>query len=118
MKIVLQRVKSAQVKVDSDIVGSISRGLLIFLGVGKGDTDQDVDYLARKISQLRIFSDPKGKMNCSADEVGASFLVVSQFTLLGDCEKGRRPSFDKAALPEQAVLLYNKFVDQLKNFKI
>ena len=120
MKIVLQRVKEAEVTVDAGQVGKIGLGLLVFLGVGKDDTAADVDFLVDKVSQLRIFEDSDGKMNLSAAEAKAEFLVVSQFTLLGDCDKGRRPSFDKAAEPKKAEELYNLFVERLrhKSFKV
>jgi len=114
MRAVIQRVKAASVKVEGRIVGRISKGLLIFLGVAKGDTPEDIDFLTRKIVQLRIFEDENGKMNLSAEEAGASFLVVSQFTLMGDCRKGRRPSFDKAADPRKGRQYYEKFVETLK----
>lgn len=120
MKIVLQRVKEASVSVDKKIVGRIASGMLILLGVGKDDTPLDVESLVQKISQLRIFEDDRGKMNLSASEVKGEFLVVSQFTLYGDCTKGRRPSFDAAADPQKGEALYNLFVDQLKakDFKV
>jgi len=120
MKIVLQRVKEASVSVDNEIVGRIASGMLILLGVGKDDAASDVDSLVEKVSQLRIFEDEEGKMNLSAGDVKGEFLVVSQFTLYGDCRKGRRPSFDAAADPQKGEALYNLFVDQLKarNFKV
>ncbi len=114
MRTVLQRVTQAGVKVDGRIVGSIERGLLIFLGVSKADSSQDADYLAEKITNLRIFADQNGKMNRSIAQAGGAVLVVSQFTLYGDCRKGRRPSFDEAAAPDEAVRLYNYFVERLK----
>jgi len=117
MKLIIQRVTQAQVKVDSKIVGEIGKGMLVFLGVGKEDTPDTADYLIQKIIQLRIFNDAQGKMNLSAIETKAEFLIVSQFTLYGNCNKGRRPSFDKAADPRKAVDLYDYFVKQLKNLK-
>ncbi|MBU0467773.1 MAG: D-tyrosyl-tRNA(Tyr) deacylase [Candidatus Omnitrophica bacterium] len=114
MKVVVQRVSRADVKVDAKVVGEISNGMLVLFGVSKKDTAQDADYLAEKISQLRMFEDAAGKMNLSAVDVKGEFLVVSQFTLCGNCEKGRRPSFDDAALPEKAEELYEYFVEQLK----
>ena len=114
MKIVLQRVKSAQVEVDHKVVGKIARGMLIFLGIGKEDSQSQVDTLVKKILELRIFEDAQGKMNLSAQDVGAAFLVVSQFTLYGDCGKGRRPSFDEAANPQKGEELYNDFVEKLR----
>ena len=115
MRLVVQRVKSARVEVGSEIVGKINAGLLVFVGVAKADTVQDVEYLVEKLTQLRIFEDKDGKMNVSALEVGAEFLVVSQFTLLGDCRKGRRPSFDAAADPAKGEELYTLFVETLKS---
>ena len=114
MRLVIQRVQQAHVTVDDKLVGEIGRGMLVFLGVGKEDTQQDADDLVNKIVQLRIFDDPQGKMNLSSIETDAEFLVVSQFTLYGDCEKGRRPSFDKAADPQKGEGLYNYFVTQLR----
>lgn len=120
MRIVIQRVKEASVHVGSRLVGSIKGGMLILLGVGQEDTLDDVGYLTAKVSELRIFDDENGKMNRSIRETGGEFLVVSQFTLLGDCIKGRRPSFDAAAEPKKAEELYNAFVAQLReqNFKV
>lgn len=114
MKLVLQRVKQAEVKVDSEIVGAIGMGVLVFLGIAKNDTNESADYFVQKICQLRMFEDPLGKMNLSALDIKADFLIVSQFTLYGDCRKGRRPSFDQAADPAQAEALYNYFIQQLK----
>ncbi len=114
MRVVVQRVLQAKVDVDCQTVGQIGKGLLIFLGVAKADTEQDADYLVQKVTELRIFEDAEGKMNLSAAQVNAAFLVVSQFTLLGNCDKGRRPSFDAAADPAKGEALYNYFVDQLK----
>lgn len=114
MRIVLQRVKNARVDVAGETVGSIGAGLLIFLGVTHADTEDDVHHLADKVIQLRIFSDETGRMNRSLLETRGSLLVVSQFTLYGDCRKGRRPSFDHAARPEQARLLYESFIQRLK----
>ena len=117
MRIVIQRVKEAQVKVDGQLVGQIAKGMLVFLGVAREDSPSCADYLIKKITELRIFEDAQGKMNVSAQEVGAQFLVVSQFTLYGNCDKGRRPSFDEAADPAKGEELYNYFVAQLKATK-
>jgi len=114
MRIVLQRVKEASVTVSGEIVGRIGKGLLVFLAVAKEDTKEDVNYLVKKLIELRVFEDAQGKMNRSISEVDGSFLVVSQFTLLGACEKGRRPSFDAAADPQKGEEFYNAFVDALK----
>ncbi|HWY47821.1 MAG TPA: D-aminoacyl-tRNA deacylase [Bryobacteraceae bacterium] len=111
----MQRVKEAQVYVDGKTVGSISSGLLILIGVASSDTRKDAEYLADKIIYLRIFPDAERRMNRSILEVGGSLLVVSQFTLYGDCKKGRRPSFDQAAPPEQARQLYEYFVERLSS---
>jgi D-tyrosyl-tRNA(Tyr) deacylase len=114
MRAVVQRVKEASVKVDGKIVGAIEHGVLVFLGVADGDTDADADSMAEKIVDLRIFEDGDGKMNVSLEQVAGELLAVSQFTLLGDCRKGRRPSFVKAAQPAEAERLYLRFVDVVR----
>ena len=114
MRAVVQRVKNADVKVEGRVIGEIGPGLLVFLGVGDGDSVKDCDYLANKIATLRIFSDNQGLMNLSLTETGGAALVVSQFTLWGDCRKGRRPSFIRAARPEMARELYEHFVGTLR----
>jgi D-tyrosyl-tRNA(Tyr) deacylase len=114
MRALLQRVTSAKVEVNSHVTGAIERGILVFLGVQQDDTKQDADYLARKITGLRIFNDGMGKMNRSVTDVAGALLVVSQFTLYGDCRRGMRPSFDKAARPETAKELYEYFVSQVR----
>ena len=114
MRAVVQRVAEAAVIIRGEEVGSIGRGLLVLLGVGENDAEKDAAYLADKIANLRIFSDPADKMNLSVADIGGSVLVVSQFTLWGDCRKGRRPSFIEAARPEQAIPLYEKFIGELK----
>jgi D-tyrosyl-tRNA(Tyr) deacylase len=114
MRAVIQRVRSASVLISGEEVSRIGRGIAVLLGVARDDEAKDVNYLAEKISNLRIFEDEAGKMNLSVLDVGGEALVVSQFTLLGDCRKGRRPSFDKAADPEKAETLYNEFVQVLK----
>ncbi len=115
MRAVVQRVIESHVSVADEIVAGIGRGLLVLLGVAKGDTDKDAKYLADKISHLRIFEDDQGKMNRSLLETGGSMLVVSQFTLLGDCRKGRRPSFIQAARPEDADCLYESFAGLVRD---
>jgi len=110
MRAVVQRVRSASVSVGGEEVGRIGPGLMILLGVRKGDTEAEARWLAEKIAGLRIFEDAEGKMNLSASEISGSALVVSQFTLYGDCRKGRRPGFDKAAPPDVAERLYADFV--------
>jgi D-aminoacyl-tRNA deacylase len=114
MKIVFQRVRHASVRVNGSTVGSIGNGALILLGVHKEDSAEAVDFLAAKCADLRVFSDDQGKMNLSLRETGGEALVVSQFTLLGDCSKGRRPSFIEAAPPEKGKELYELFVNRLK----
>jgi D-tyrosyl-tRNA(Tyr) deacylase len=114
MRAVVQRVTSAGVTVDGRSVGRIGMGLMILLGVGRGDGPDDVSYVAGKIRDLRIFPDGDGKMNRSLTDVGGEVLVVSQFTLQGDCRKGRRPSFDDAAAPSVAAALYEDVVRQLR----
>jgi len=118
MKVVLQRVKNAHVEVAGATVGAIGPGLIILLGVARTDSRKDADYLVDKTVNLRIFPDEAGRMNRSILETGGALLVVSQFTLYGDCKKGRRPSFDEAAPPEQARELYEYFVSQLKSSNI
>jgi len=115
VRAVLQRVEQASVRVAGQIIGQISQGWLVLLGVAKGDADSDADRLADKVVGLRAFSDPDGKMNRSVVEVGGSVLVVSQFTLLGDCRAGRRPSFIEAAEPGEAERLYLRFVAQVQS---
>jgi len=118
MRIVLQRVKTARVDVAGETVGAIGVGLVILLGVTHADRLDDAEYLADKVIQLRIFPDQGHRMNCSLLEAGGALLVVSQFTLYGDCRKGRRPSFDHAAPPEQARALYEGFIQRLKSSNI
>jgi len=110
VRAVVQRVSRAQVSVDGEIAGAIERGFVVLLGVAEGDTSADAEYLAQKIAGLRVFEDGDGKMNLGLADVGGRMLVVSQFTLLGDCRKGRRPSFDQAARPEAAEALYREFI--------
>ena len=114
LRAVVQRVTEARVEVDGSVVGSITGGLLVLLGVEVADTAHDADYLATKIAGLRIFSDAAGKMNLNVAQAGGAVLVVSQFTLYGDTRKGMRPSFDRAARPEIARDLYESFVEKLK----
>jgi D-tyrosyl-tRNA(Tyr) deacylase len=114
MRAVVQRVSSARVVVDEKIVGEIGAGLMVLLGVEKDDTEEDLRYLANKIADLRIFEDEGGKMNLSVVDSVGSVLVVSQFTLLGDCRQGRRPGFSAAAKPEEADRLYLRLCDLLR----
>lgn len=113
MRAVIQRVSYAYVRVENEIVGQIEKGYLIFLGVSKDDTENDIEYLVNKIKSLRIFEDKQGKMNKNIFEANGQILLVSQFTLYGDCRKGNRPSYDKAAKPEMDLNLYNKFHEKL-----
>jgi D-aminoacyl-tRNA deacylase len=114
MKAVIQRVAEARVEVAGKTVGAIGRGILVLLGVEKGDGERDAAWLAEKIASLRIFEDEAGKMNLAVGEVGGALLAVSQFTLAGNCAKGRRPSFDSAAPPDEANRLYEQFVGKLR----
>jgi D-tyrosyl-tRNA(Tyr) deacylase len=114
MRAVVQRVSRAQVSVGKEIVGKIGPGLVVLLGVSKSDTQADAEYLAAKITGLRIFEDEGGKMNLPLADVGGSVLAISQFTLYGDVRKGRRPSFDEAAPPDQARELYEYFVSKIR----
>jgi len=114
MRAVVQRVKESSVTVDGVCIGKIGRGLMVLLGVAEGDTRREADFLVDKILNLRIFEDEDGKMNLSMINTGGALLVVSQFTLLGDCSKGRRPSFVHAAGPEKAEELYEYFVKKAK----
>ena len=119
MRAVVQRVKKASVKIqntsDGDYInGEIDKGLLVFLGITHEDNDKDLDYIADKISGLRIFEDEQGKMNLSIDDIKGEILLISQFTLYGDCRKGRRPGFTDAARPEIAIPLYEKMIETLK----
>ncbi len=118
MRAVIQRVKSASVKVEGKLVSEIGAGLLIFLGIARDDTETELKYIANKVANLRIFEDEEGKMNCSLLETGGAALVVSQFTLYGDCRKGRRPSFINAARPESANALYERFITVLEKQNI
>ncbi|MEE9418496.1 MAG: D-aminoacyl-tRNA deacylase [Desulfatiglandaceae bacterium] len=118
MRAVVQRVKESKVEVKGRTVGAIEQGLLILLGVGEDDSEKDCEYMAKKIAHLRIFPDEKGFMNLSLKEVGGAALVVSQFTLWGDCRKGRRPSFAQAAKPEKARELYEHFIGLLSEEEI
>ena len=114
MKALLQRVTSASVTIDGEVVGRIGRGLVVFVGVAEGDSPQDADYLVSKIVNLRIFADEAEKFNLSALDIRAELLLVSQFTLLADARKGRRPSFTEAAPPQQASELFEHFVQEAK----
>jgi D-aminoacyl-tRNA deacylase len=114
MRAVVQRVSRAQVTVNGEIVGQIGLGLLVLLGVGREDGESDAVYLAEKIAGLRVFEDDGGKMNLGVQQVGGSVLAVSQFTLYGDVRRGKRPSFDAAASPEKARVLYEFFVGQIR----
>jgi len=114
MRAVLQRVKRASVTVRGELAGNIERGLLVYLGVEKGDDSADMSYIADKVRFLRIFADDKGRMNLDVREAGGAVLVVSQFTLLADCRKGRRPGFSEAEAPEKAEEFYRFFIKSLR----
>lgn len=114
MRLLLQRVSHASVKVDDEIVGSINKGLLVFFGVHKNDTADEIDWLANKLVNLRIFEDDKQKMNLSVQEVNGELLIVSQFTLYANCVNGRRPDFVESAPPQQAEKLYNQFLGAVR----
>lgn len=114
MKAVIQRVRSASVTVDGQVVGRIGQGIMVLLGVEKGDAEASADWLAEKIAGLRIFEDEAGKMNRALTDIGGAVLAVSQFTLAGNCDKGRRPSFDTAAPADEGRRLYDYFVEALK----
>lgn len=114
MKVVLQRVSGARVEVEGKTIGEIGAGLLLLVGVGHDDTEKDAAWMADKIAGLRIFEDEGGKMNLSVKETGGAILSVSQFTLFGDCRKGRRPNFMGAARPESATALYDRFNEMLR----
>ncbi|WP_024621045.1 D-aminoacyl-tRNA deacylase [Metaclostridioides mangenotii] len=115
MRSVVQRVSSSSVTVDGDVIGKIDKGLMVLLGVTHDDTSKDVDYMIDKILNLRIFEDEDDKMNLSLKDIGGELLVVSQFTLYGDCRKGRRPSFTNAAKPDLADKLYEEFIAKAKS---
>ncbi len=118
MRAVVQRVAFSRVSVDGNVTGEIHKGLNVLLGVGREDSEKDIEYLAEKIINLRVFEDTNGKMNLSLQDINGELLIVSQFTLYGDCRKGKRPSYDKAARPEFAEDMYNKFVDYCKQYGI
>lgn len=118
MRAVVQRVKSANVRVDDIIIGQIGHGILLLLGVEETDEEKDLEYMSDKVPNLRIFEDENGKMNKSLLDVGGSILVISQFTLLGDARKGRRPSFSAAAMPDKAIPAYEKFISKMKEKNI
>ena len=118
MKVLVQRVKSASVKVDNKVIGEIENGLLALVGFTHSDTPETVKYLADRAVKLRIFEDDNGKMNLSLLDKGYSMLIVSQFTLYGDTVHGRRPGFDAAAKPDQAIPLYEQFIEEVKAFNV
>ncbi len=118
MKAVLQRVSEASVSVDGTVIGSVGCGLVILLGVEQGDCEQDSSFLAQKAAELRIFADEFGKMNLSVKDVGGGALVISQFTLIADWRKGRRPGFTRAAAPAEGERLYRHFADELRKLAV
>lgn len=114
MKVLIQRVKEASVKVDGKQISKIEKGFLVFVGITHDDTTVEADYLVKKVTNLRVFEDENGKMNLSLKDVGGKLLIVSQFTLYGNCENGNRPSFTEAAKPEEANKLYEYFCEKCK----
>jgi len=118
MRAVVQRVQSAEVLIEGRLSGKIGNGLLVFIGVGKGDGEEDISYMTSKLPELRIFEDASGKFNLSLKEIGGEMLIVSQFTLYGDCRKGRRPSFTEAEEPIKAKSLYDRLVSKLEELGI
>jgi D-tyrosyl-tRNA(Tyr) deacylase len=118
LRAVVQRVKKGSVETEKKEIGKIEEGLVVLLGVGQKDAEKDAEYLAEKIVNLRIFEDKGGKMNLSVKDINGQILVISHFTLYGDCKKGRRPSFISAALPDKAVKLYDYFVKYIKNYSL
>lgn len=118
MRAVVQRVSQAKVTVDGEVTGSIGLGLVVLLGVGDGDEVSDLEFMERKLIGLRVFEDDQGKMNLSIGDVGGSLLLISQFTLYGDCRKGNRPSFTRAAVPAEAVRLYEELVQRIRQRRI
>lgn len=118
MRAVVQRVSSAEVRVDDKMVGRVGKGLLVYLGVGKEDTVSDIEYMAEKVSGLRIFEDENGKMNLSVKDIDGEILAISQFTLYGDVRKGKRPSFSDSAAPDKGEELYNQFISRIQGIGI
>jgi len=115
MRVVIQRVQTSQVTVDGEVVGQIGRGLNLLVGIAAEDTEDQLRWMARKCLELRLFPGATGdRFDCSVQDIGGELLVISQFTLYGDCRKGRRPSFDQAAVPQKAEALYNRFVEMLR----
>ena len=115
MKVVIQRVTASQVSVDGKVIGKIGRGLNLLVGIADSDTEVDLDWMSKKCLGLRLFPEQAGgRFDCSVQDIQGELLVISQFTLYGDCRKGRRPSFDQAAAPDQAEAQYNQFVDKLR----
>lgn len=114
MRVIIQRVSHAKVEIEGRVSGQIEKGLLLLLGVTDGDNDQDIDFLVRKVINMRIFNDAEDKMNLSVQDVGGDLLVVSQFTLYADCKKGNRPSYIRSAKPDFSIPMYEKFLDKLR----
>lgn len=115
MRAIVQRVKNSRVEVKNKIIGSIDKGFNVLIGISNEDTKEDIDYIVRKVTGMRVFEDENGKMNFSLQDVGGSVLLISQFTLYGDCRKGKRPDFMKAQKGETAIKLYNELINAFKN---
>lgn len=115
MRAIVQRVKNSRVEVENKIIGSIDKGFNVLIGISNEDTKEDIDYIVRKVTGMRVFEDENGKMNFSLQDVGGSVLLISQFTLYGDCRKGKRPDFMKAQKGETAIKLYNELINAFKN---
>lgn len=118
MRAVVQRVKEASCTVDGKKVGEIDKGIVLFLGIGQGDEEKDLNYLVEKVLGLRIFSDDEGKMNLSLEDIEGEILIISQFTLYGDVRKGKRPSFTRSSSPELGEKYYNKFIEEVRNMGV
>ncbi|KXS44191.1 MULTISPECIES: D-aminoacyl-tRNA deacylase [unclassified Candidatus Frackibacter] len=118
MRVIIQRVKEASVRVDGEVIGEINKGLLVLLGVGEGDNETDINYLADKTVHLRIFANEEGKMDLAARDLDLDILIVPQFTLYGDCHEGKRPNFTSAAPPKEAKDLYQRYVKAVKEYPL
>ncbi len=118
MRMVIQRVKNAELWIDDNIFSSINQGMVVLIGISKSDGEKEISYMIDKMMNLRIFNDENGVMNCSVTDIRGDILVVSQFTLYGDCRKGRRPSYSTAMIPQEAQMIYQKFVERAKEVNL